>query len=156
MWTQETPDLRECVDTGKLTHHINDTSHKYLCALQALPSSGLTQLHHICDAAAARASQHFSIRLDHGFDHDRDGDSRTGGNPLLRSCSAARGWVPARSARVVGWTRWQGSALAHPPSREVIGRAMRRHNGLAHEGKRQRADELSRGVVVGADIKVIE
>lgn len=44
MWTQETPDLRECVDTGKLTHHINDTSHKYLCALQALPSSGLTQL----------------------------------------------------------------------------------------------------------------
>ena len=33
---------------------------------------------------------------------------------------------------------------------------MRRHNGLAHKGKRQRADELSRGVVVGADIKVIE
>ena len=61
-----------------------------------------------------RASQ-TQLRLEHRarVDHTRPSNGR---RPTPRSCLAARGWVPGRSARVAGWTRVQGSALSHRPS----------------------------------------
>eukprot|EP00964_Phaeocystis_antarctica_P033331 scaffold18928_cov69-Phaeocystis_antarctica.AAC.8 len=83
------------------------------------------------------------------------GDSRTGGNPLLDHVPQHTvGCELGARQRLVGLVG-RVAPLRIRPARDrlkIIGRAVWRYSWLAHEAKRQRADELSRSAVVADEV----